>query len=173
MTAKVTMSAPAFSAEGLFGDEVKKVSLSDYQGRWIILLFYPLDFSPLCPTEITAMDMAYEKFREMNTEILAISVDSTYTHRAWKKEIGNIKFGMLSDLTKEISQNYGILLENEGISLRGTFIIDPDGIIRAATICEPSIGRSTDELLRLLQACQTGEICPADWKPGQKTLGKK
>lgn len=173
MSAKVSQQAPDFSAEGLFGDEVKKVSLSDYSGKWLVLFFYPLDFSSVCPTEITSLDMSYDKFIETGTEILSISVDSVHSHRAWKKEIGNIRFGMLSDITKEISRNYGVLLENEGIALRGTFIIDPSGKLRAALVNETAIGRNINEILRLLQACQTGDACPADWKPGQKTLGNK
>lgn len=172
MSAKVSSKAPEFGAEGLFGDEIKKISLSDYLGKWLVLFFYPLDFSSLCPTEITSLDMSYDKFKEMNTDVLSISVDSIYSHRAWKKEIGNIKFGMISDITKEISRVYGVLLEEKGIALRGTFIIDPQGVLRSAQVNETAIGRNIDEILRTLQACQTGEKCPADWKPGQKTLGK-
>ena len=171
MSAKVSSKAPEFGAEALFGDEVKKIKLSDYLGKWLVLFFYPLDFSSLCPTEITSLDMSYDKFREMNTEVLSISVDSIYSHRAWKKEIGNIKFGMISDITKEISRIYGILLEEKGIALRATFILDSQGVIRSMLVNETAIGRNIDEILRTLQACQTGEHCPADWKPGQKTLG--
>lgn len=171
MFAKVGNLAPDFSAEALIGDEVKKISLSDYRGKWLILIFYPLDFSRVCPSEITALDMSYDKFKELNAEVLSISVDSVHSHRAWKKEIGGVKFPMISDLTREISHRYNVIVPEKGFALRATFIIDPEGRVRVATIQAPSIGRNTEEILRLIQACQTDELCPADWKPGQRTLG--
>ncbi|MBU0981582.1 peroxiredoxin [Patescibacteria group bacterium] len=172
MILQVGKAAPHFTAEGLFGDEIKKVSLEDYRGKWVILVFYPLDFTFVCPTEVTAFDMEYDKFTEMNTEVLTISVDSVHSHRAWKKEIGIFKLGMLSDMTKDISRNYGVLVEDKGISLRGTFVIDPDGILKIALVHDLNVGRNVEEIIRVVQACQTGELCPIGWKPGQKTLGK-
>lgn len=172
MFAQVGKAAPEFTTEGLFGDNVQKVSLSDYRGKWLVLFFYPLDFTFICPTEITAFDTAYERFQEMNTEVLSVSVDSTHSHKAWKKELGNLKFGMLSDMTHEISRNYGVLIEEKGHSLRGVFVIDPDGILKISVIHDTSVGRNVDEIVRVVQACQTGELCPVGWKPGQKTLGK-
>lgn len=172
MFAKVGKLAPEFTTEGVFGHEFQKVSLKDYRGKWVVLVFYPLDFTFICPTEITAFDMDYDKFTEMNTEVLTISVDSVHSHLAWKKDLGDLKLGMLSDMTKEISRAYGVLIEEEGISLRGTFVIDPDGILKMALIHDNSIGRNVDEVIRVVQACQTGELCPIGWKPGQKTLGK-
>ena len=172
MTAQVGKVAPDFTAEGVFGDEIKKVSLSDYRGRWLVLVFYPLDFTFVCPTEVTAFDMEYNKFNEMNTEVLTISVDSVHSHKAWKKEIGVAHLGMLSDITKEISRQYDILIEDKGISLRGTFVIDPDGILKMAFVHDLNVGRNVDEVIRVVQACQTGELCPVGWKPGQQTLGK-
>jgi len=169
---QVGKAAPEFTAEGIFGDEIKKVSLSDYRGRWLVLVFYPLDFTFVCPTEVTAFDMDHNKFEEMNTEVLTISVDSVYSHKAWKKEIGLINLGMLSDMTKEISRKYGVLIEEEGISQRGTFVIDPDGILKMTIIHDLNVGRNVDEIIRVVQACQTGELCPVGWKPGQQTLGK-
>lgn len=172
MFAQIGKPAPEFTAEGVFGDEFKKVSLSDFRGKWVVLFFYPLDFTFICPTEITAFSDAYEKFQEMNTEVISMSVDSVHSHKAWKKELGDIKFGMLSDMTKEISRMYGVLIENEGISLRGAFVIDPDGILKMSVIHDNSVGRNVDEIIRVVQACQTGELCPIGWTPGKQTLGK-
>lgn len=172
MYAQVGKQAPEFTTEGVFGNEFQKVSLKDYRGKWVVLFFYPLDFTFVCPTEITAFDTSYDKFAEMNTEVLSVSVDSVHSHRAWKKELGNLKFGMLSDITKEISRAYGVLVEEKGISLRGAFVIDPDGILRMSVVHDLSVGRNVDEIVRVVQACQTGELCPVGWKPGQKTLGK-
>jgi len=165
--------APEFTVEGVFNGEFRKVSLSDYRGKWLVLFFYPLDFTFVCPTEITAFNDAYEKFQGMNTEVLGISVDSIFSHKAWMdKELGQMKFGMLSDMTKEVAYQYGVLIEDEGISLRGAFVIDPDGILKMSVVHDNNIGRNVDEIIRVVQACQTGELCPIGWKPGDKTLGK-
>lgn len=172
MYAQVGKQAPDFTTEGVFGNEFQKVSLKDYRGKWVVLFFYPLDFTFVCPTEITAFDTSYDKFAEMNTEVLSVSVDSVHSHKAWKKELGNLRFGMLSDMTKEISRAYGVLVEEKGISLRGAFVIDPDGVLRMSVVHDLSVGRNVDEIVRVVQACQTGELCPVGWKPGQKTLGK-
>lgn len=172
MYAQVGKQAPDFTTEGVFGNEIQKVSLKDYRGKWVVLFFYPLDFTFVCPTEITAFDSSYDKFAEMNTEVLSVSVDSVHSHKAWKKELGNLRFGMLSDMTKEISRAYGVLVEEKGISLRGAFVIDPEGVLRMSVVHDLSVGRNVDEIVRVVQACQTGELCPVGWKPGQKTLGK-
>ncbi len=172
MYAQVGKPAPDFTTDGVFGSEFKTVSLKDYRGKWVVLFFYPLDFTFVCPTEITAFDTSYDKFAEMNTEVLSVSVDSVHSHKAWKKELGDLKFGMLSDMTKEISRAYGVLIEEKGFSLRGAFVIDPEGVLRMAVVHDPSVGRNVDEIVRVVQACQTGELCPVGWKPGQKTLGK-
>ncbi|MFA5793196.1 MAG: peroxiredoxin [Candidatus Gracilibacteria bacterium] len=164
--------APDFTAEGLFGDAVKTVSLKDFKGKWLVIFFYPLDFTFVCPTEITAFNDAYEKFQALNTEVLSVSVDSVYSHKAWQKDLGVMKFGMLSDITKEISKKYGVLIEEKGIALRGAFVIDPDGIIKMSVIHDLSIGRNVDEIVRVVEACQTGELCPMGWKHGDTTLGK-
>ncbi len=157
----------------MFGDEFRKVSLSDYKGKWLVFFFYPLDFTFVCPTEITAFNDAYEKFQDLNTEVLGASVDSVHSHLAWKKnELGELKFGLLSDMTKQISRDYGILKEEEGIALRGVFVIDPEGILRISIVHDLSIGRNVDEVIRVVEAAQTGELCPINWKPGENTLGK-
>jgi peroxiredoxin (alkyl hydroperoxide reductase subunit C) len=171
--AQVAKPAPEFTCEGVFGEEFKKVSLSDYRGKWVVLFFYPLDFTFICPTEITAFDAAYESFQEMNTEVLSISTDSVHSHLAWKKNgLGDMKFGMLADMTHDISWKYGVLLEEEGISTRGVFVIDPEGILKISIVHDNSIGRNVDEVLRVVKAAQTGELCPVNWKPGKETLGK-
>lgn len=153
-----------------------KVSLKDYRGKWLILFFYPLDFTFVCPTEITALSDRYDEFAELDADILGVSTDSVYSHLAWMNTpreqhgIGKINFPLASDITKEVSRDYGVLVEEEGVALRGLFIIDPDGILQYAVINNLNIGRSTDETLRVLQALQTGGLCPSDWKPGKELL---
>jgi len=141
-----------------------------------VLFFYPLDFTFVCPTEITALSDRYEEFVALGADVLGVSVDSVYSHRAWintpreKNGIAGLKFPLASDITKQVSRDYGVLVEEEGVSLRGLFIIDPDGILQYAVIHNMNVGRSVDETLRVLEALQTSGLCPADWKPGQKTL---
>lgn len=171
--AQVGKPAPAFTVDAAVGQTIKKISLSDYRGKWVVLFFYPLDFTFVCPTEITAFNDAYDTFAAMNTEVLAASVDSVHSHMAWMRHgLGEMKFPMLADLTKEISYQYNVLVEEEGIALRGVFVIDPDGILKMAVVHDNSIGRNVNEVIRVVQAAQTGELCPVNWKPGDKTLGK-
>lgn len=171
--AHVGETAPEFTAEGVFGEEFQKVSLSDYRGKWVLLFFYPLDFTFICPTEITAFNDNLAKFKEMNTEVLSMSTDSVHSHLAWKKHgLGDMQFGMLSDMTKQISREYGVLIEDEGISLRGTFLIDPEGILKIAIVHDNSIGRNVEEVIRVVEAAQTGQLCPVNWTPGKETLGE-
>lgn len=152
------------------------VSLADYSGKWLVLFFYPLDFTFVCPTEIVAFSDAAEKFRAVGAEVLGVSVDSKFVHRAWIKTprdqggLGELNFPLASDLTKDVSRRYGVLKEEAGISLRGLFIIDPKKTLQYVVIHNLDVGRSVDETLRVLQAFQTGGLCPANWKPGQKTL---
>lgn len=152
------------------------VSLSDYRGKWLIFFWYPLDFTFVCPTEITALADRAEEFAELNAEILGASTDSIYSHRAWMRTpreqngIAGTNYPLLSDMTHQIARDYGVLIENEGIALRGLFIIDPDGVLQYTTVNNLNIGRSVDETLRVLQGLQSGGLCPSDWKPGKKTL---
>ncbi len=164
--------APDFDLEGYFKGDKKRYSLEDYKGKWKILFFYPLDFTFVCPTELLEMSKRYKEFENLNTQILGISVDSVYSHEAWSKEIGDLNYPLLSDMTKLTSFDYNVLLHEQGISLRGAFIISPDNILKSYTINDLEVGRSIDELLRILQAFQTGELCPVGWKKGDKTLGK-
>jgi alkyl hydroperoxide reductase subunit AhpC len=168
---QVGQQAPDFRLEGIVDSEFIEASLSDYRGRWVVLFFWPLDFTFICPTEILEFSRRVNEFEAKNAIILGASTDSKYAHQAWTKDIGKINFPMLSDLTKEVSRNYGILLEGQGIALRGTFIVDPDGKIQYEAVHNLNVGRSVDEILRVLTALQTGELCPVEWHPGTETLG--
>lgn len=169
---QVGSPAPKFRAEAYFDEKFSHVALDDYRGKWVALFFYPLDFTFICPTEIQEFNKHAEAFKKENCEVLGISVDSVYSHQAWAKDLGKLHFPLLSDMTKEISDRYGVLLEDKGIALRGTFIIDPEGILRAITVHDLPIGRSVSETLRVLHACQTGDLCPVGWEKGKPTLGK-
>ncbi len=176
----VGQKAPDFEAEAVVKGEFKRVKLSDYKGKWVVLFFYPLDFTFVCPTEILAFQDHLEEFKRKNTEVLAVSVDSKYTHLAWlntpKKEGGiqGVEYPVISDLKKEISRLYGVYSEENGVALRGLFIIDTDGVVQHQTVNNLSVGRSVEETLRLLDAFQyvkkTGEVCPANWQKGKETI---
>lgn len=168
---QVGQLAPDFTLEGLREGEFIDVSLSDYRGKWVVLFFWPLDFTFICPTEILEFSRRIEEFEKLNAVVLGASTDSKYTHLAWTEKTGDINFPMLSDLTKQVSRDYGILIEGQGIALRGTFIIDPQGKIQYQAVHNLNVGRSVDEILRVLSALQTGELCPVEWEPGKATLG--
>nr|AOM64497.1 thiol-specific antioxidant protein [Riquetophycus sp.] len=172
--------APDFSAIAVYDQEFKNIKLSDYLGKYVILLFYPLDFTFVCPTEITAFSDAYSTIQNLNTEILAISVDSEYSHLAWLQTdrdaggLGDLNYPLVSDLTKKISLSYNVLT-SEGTALRGLFIIDKEGIIQHALVNNLDVGRNVNETLRTLQAIQyvqmhPDEVCPANWQPGNATI---
>ncbi|MGQ9897810.1 MAG: peroxiredoxin [Acidobacteriota bacterium] len=154
----------------------ERVKLEDYRGKWLVLFFYPLDFTFVCPTEVTGFSDRLEEFHALNAEVLAVSTDSVYSHKAWletpreKNGVAGTKYPLASDITKEVSCNYGVLIENEGIALRGLFIIDPEGILQYQVVHSLNIGRSVDEVLRVLQGLQSGGRCPVNWKPGQKNI---
>lgn len=181
MSIRVGLKAPDFTATAVFDQEFSTVKLSDYLNKkYVILFFYPLDFTFVCPTEITAFSDRFKEFDEIGTEILGISVDSEFSHLAWTQVarkaggLGDLNYPLISDLKKEISSSYGVLTE-EGIALRALFIIDKQGIIQHSTVNNLSFGRSVDEALRTLQAIQyiqanPDEVCPVNWKPGQKTM---
>jgi peroxiredoxin (alkyl hydroperoxide reductase subunit C) len=167
----VTKQAPGFELEGVANGDFTKVTLHEMSGRWVILFFYPLDFTFVCPTEILEFSRRRADFERLGAQILSVSVDSKYSHLAWQKEIGAVDYPMLSDITKQISREYGVLLEDQGVALRGLFIIDPTGAVRYELIHDLSVGRSVDETMRVLEALQTGELCPVNWQPGEQTLG--
>ncbi len=175
----VGQKAPDFEMDAVVADGFKKIKLSDYKGKYVVLFFYPLDYTFVCPTEITAFADAYDHFKKLGAEVMAASVDSTFVHLSWqqtpRKEggLGSLPFPHLADLKKELSRDYDVL-NGGGVALRGLFIIDQEGVIQHATVNELGIGRNVDEVLRTLQAIQTvkktGEVCPANWKPGDDTM---
>ncbi|MGH7279631.1 MAG: peroxiredoxin [Candidatus Rokuibacteriota bacterium] len=150
--------------------------LADYRGKWLVLFFYPADFTFVCPTEVTAMSDRYDEFNELGAEVLGVSTDTVFSHRAWiqtpreKNGVGDLAYPLAADVTKQVAREYGVLVETEGVALRGLFIIDPRGVLQYAVVNSLNIGRSVDETLRILQALQTGGLCPADWRPGDQTL---
>ena len=176
---QVTSKAPDFTAEAVIGSEFKNLKLSDYKGKWVVLFFYPLDFTFVCPTEIVEYDAKLDEFKKLGAEVIGVSIDSTFSHLAWKRTprkeggIGDVKYPLVSDITKQISKDFGVLLDS-GVALRGTFIINPQGIIRQATVNDLPVGRNIDEAIRLLKAFQFnekhGEVCPANWNEGGKTM---
>ena len=173
MTTLVGKQAPDFKLQGVSHEKFEDHKLSDHRGKWVVLFFYPLDFTFICPTEITGFSKADEEFEKLNAKVLGVSTDSVHSHKAWLKELGALKYPLLADKTMKVSADYGVLIEEEGIALRGTFIIDPEGKVRYALYHDNGVGRSVKETLRVLEALQTGELCPMDWEPGKATLGKK
>jgi peroxiredoxin 2/4 len=176
--AMVGQPAPDFDMASTKNLETLKenVKLSDYAGKWVVLLFYPLDFTFVCPTELTTFSDRYEDFEGIGAEIIGVSTDSVYSHRAWintprdKGGVSDLKYPLASDSTKQVARDYGVLIEDEGIALRGLFVIDPEGVLRYKVIHDLNIGRSAEETLRVIQALQTGGLCQAEWKPGQETI---
>ncbi|CAF1066830.1 unnamed protein product [Adineta ricciae] len=183
MSAKIGKPAPDFTATAVVDYDFKDITLSNYLGKYVVLFFYPLDFTFVCPTEIIAFSERADEFREIECEILACSTDSHYSHFAWMTKdrkqggLGKMNIPLISDKTMEIAAKYGVLKEDEGIAFRGLFVIDTRGILRQMTINDLPVGRSVDETLRLVQAFQFtdkhGEVCPANWKPGKKTIDPK
>jgi peroxiredoxin (alkyl hydroperoxide reductase subunit C) len=178
---RVGQQAPDFTATAVFDQEFKSIKLSDYRGKYVVLFFYPLDFTFVCPTEVAAFSDRYPEFSKLNTEVFGISVDSEFSHLAWIQTdrksggVGDLNYPLISDIRKEISAAYNVLDPVAGIALRGLFIIDKDGILQHITINNLAFGRSIDETLRTLQAVQyvqshSDEVCPVDWQPGDKTM---
>ena len=174
----VGQPAPDFEMASTKNVETLKenVKLSDYKGQWLVLLFYPLDFTFVCPTELTTFSDRYEDFQDIGADIIGISTDSVYSHRAWlqtardKGGVEGLRYPLASDITGAVARDYGVLIEDKGIALRGLFVIDPEGILRYKVVHDLNIGRSAEETLRVIQALQTGGLCQAEWRPGQKTL---
>jgi peroxiredoxin 2/4 len=175
----VGKQAPRFTMEAVMPNkEFQTVSLKKNvkEGKWTVLFFYPNDFTFVCPTEITALSDRYEEFADLDAEIIGVSTDSVHTHLAWintdrtQNGLGPLHFPLASDKNMKVSRDYGVLIEEEGIALRGLFIINPEGELMYSVVNDNNIGRDVDETLRVLQALQTGGLCPANWKPGQKTL---
>jgi alkyl hydroperoxide reductase subunit AhpC len=170
--AEIGSPAPAFSLDAVVTMEFKKVSLSDYQGKWVVLFFYPGDFTFVCPTEIKGFNKSLEEFKKINAEVLAVSADSKFSHMAWIKSgaLEKLDYPLLSDFSKQTAREYGVLDKAQSTARRGLFIIDPKGIIQHVVIHSDKVGRSVEETLRVLKALQTEELCPINWKPGDKTI---
>lgn len=172
---QVGMPSPIFDNMTCYHREGKSaVSLSEYRGKWLVLFFYPHDFTFVCPTEIEEFVKYYEEFKNINCEIVSASTDSVYSHKAWfetDSRLQKVAYPVIADTSHELSKKYNIL-NNEGTAQRGTFIIDPKGILRYLLVSDGSVGRSIPETLRVVEALQTGERCPATWKKGDATLGK-
>lgn len=176
----ISKPAPVFEGTAVINGEFKKISLTDYLGKYVVFFFYPLDFTFVCPTEILAFNDRLEEFKKINTEVIACSTDSHFTHLAFQNTprkqggLGKVNIPLLSDLSHSISKDYGVFLEDLGHTLRGLFIIDPKGVLRQITMNDLPVGRSVDETLRLVQAFQYtdthGEVCPANWSPGGHTI---
>lgn len=167
--------APDFSNVPAYqkGKKDVAVSLSDYKGKWLVFFFYPRDFTFICPTELKGFSNAVETFRTMNCEILAASTDSTWCHQAWfERDLPEVAYPVLADTSLKIAREYQVLNEDNGEAQRGLFLINPDGVIKYVLVSAGSVGRSVAETLRVLEALQSGELCPMEWKPGEKTLGK-
>lgn len=180
MCTLVTQEAPDFTAQAVMPNNAfADLTLSSYRGKYIILFFYPLDFTFVCPSEILAFDRRLAEFKKRNCEVIGVSVDSQYTHLAWKSTplreggLGGVQFPLVSDLKKDIARAYGVL-HDEAIALRGLFLIDKSGIVRHEVVNDLPLGRSVDEALRILDALQFfetyGDVCPADWHPGEEAI---
>ncbi len=177
----IQKQAPDFKAQAVFADgSIKEIKLSDYKGKWVVLFFYPLDFTFVCPTEIVAFSDKIKEFQAIGAEVLGVSVDSQFTHLAWRQVarkdggLGDLQYPLVADLNKSIARDYGVLIEEAGIALRGTFMIDPKGVVRAAHIHDLPVGRNIDEAVRVIKAFQFvekhGEVCPAGWSEGKPTM---
>lgn len=180
MSSLVTHPAPDFTAQAVLADNsFAELSLSSLKGKYAVLFFYPLDFTFVCPSEIVAFNKKLDDFKKRNCEVVGVSVDSHFTHLAWKKTplddggIGDIQFPLVSDLNKAIARDYGVLL-NDSVALRGLFLIDREGVVRHSIVNDLPLGRNVDEALRLLEALQfteeNGEVCPANWKSGEDAM---
>ncbi|HTP50007.1 MAG TPA: peroxiredoxin [Anaeromyxobacteraceae bacterium] len=170
----VLQKAPDFRAPAVSGKgEVREIGLSDFADKWVVLFFYPLDFTVVCPTEILEFSKRVREFDALGAHVLACSVDSQHSHKAWiEKGLGELHIPLVSDITKTIARSYGALLEDKGFATRATYIIDPKGVVQYACYHNTAVGRSVSEVLRVLEALQTGDKCPVEWRPGSKTLGR-
>ncbi|MFH0992522.1 MAG: redoxin domain-containing protein [bacterium] len=175
---RINEPAPNFTEDAFINNEIKKISLSDYKGKWVILFFYPADFTFVCPTELGELADHYQAIKDEGAEVISVSVDTGFVHKAWhdnSETIKKIQYPMLADPARRVCSTYGTLIESEGLSLRATFLIDPKGVVKAFEFHDNSIGRSIEEIIRKLQAAKFveehgGEVCPMNWKPGAKTL---
>lgn len=174
----IGQEVPNFGFEMFHENKFKKSDMEAMKGKWAVLFFYPADFTFVCPTELEELADNYAKFQEMGVEIYSVSTDTVFTHKAWRDHshaIAKVNYPMIADPTGIITRSFGVYIEEEGLARRGTFIIDPDGVLQAYEVHANNIGRSAAELIRKIEAAQFvrehgGEVCPANWKPGAKTL---
>jgi alkyl hydroperoxide reductase subunit AhpC len=180
MAVLVQQKAPSFTAEAVMEDgSFKQIKLEDYRGKYVVLFFYPLDFTFVCPTEIISFSDRGQEFQKLGVQILGVSVDSAFSHLAWRNTprnvggLGDIKYPLVADLKKDIARAYDVLLP-DGVALRGLFLIDPEGVVRHQVVNDLPLGRSVDEALRMVKALQfhekNGEVCPANWQEGSRTI---
>lgn len=174
----IGQTIPDLSFEVFQNNDTRKTRFADFRGTWLVLIFYPADFTFVCPTELEEAAHYYEQFHTLGAEVMSVSTDTVFVHKAWHDNspaIGKIQYPMAADPTGTLCREFGTYIEDEGLSLRGSFIIDPNGILKAYEMHDNSIGRSAKELLRKLQAAiyvsqHDGEVCPANWEPGKSTL---
>lgn len=175
---QINTLVPDFELDAYHEKNIKKIKLSDYRGKWVVLIFYPADFTFVCPTELEDAAASHEAIKALGGEIFSISTDTAFAHKAWHDSspaIGKINYPMLADPTGNIARMFGVYIENEGLALRGTFVIDPDGMLKTMEIHDNSIGRSAKETVRKIQAAKfvrehDGNVCPASWEPGDDTI---
>ena len=165
----VGKDAPDFALKGIYQTKVGDYALKSYRRKWLVLFFYPADFTFICPTEVVGFSKLAADFRAEGAEILGVSVDSLESHRGWINELGGVDYPLLSDVAKEVSRSYGVLDEREGVSQRATFIISPAGTVSYVVVSHMNVGRSVEETLRVLKALRTERLCPSDWHPGEQT----
>lgn len=179
MSVRVGQLAPDFSVQAYdrtkdgTDQQFQQVNLSDFQGKWVCLYFYPLDFTFVCPTEIVSFNKAVGDFADRNCVVLTASTDSAFSHKGWcdsHADLKSMKHLMLADTTHKLSEAFNVLKEDQGIAYRGTFLIDPNGVVRWVSVNDLAVGRNVDEVLRILDALQTDKLCPCNWKKGEKTL---
>tara|TARA_Y100000310_G_C20630872_1_gene788594 strand:+ start:328 stop:891 length:564 start_codon:yes stop_codon:yes gene_type:complete len=174
----INQAAPMFKEDAFVDGSIRKISLSEHRGKWVVLFFYPADFTFVCPTELGELADHYDTLRGMGVEVISVSTDTAFVHKAWadaSETIRKIRYPMLADPTGRVCRAYGTYIEDEGLSLRGTFLIDPEGVLKVAEIHDNSIGRSIKELVRKVQAAKhvaqgEGQVCPVNWEPGKETL---
>jgi peroxiredoxin (alkyl hydroperoxide reductase subunit C) len=175
---KIGQEVPEFKMAAFQNNEIKDLKLSDYKGKWVVVVFYPADFTFVCPTELEEVADLYPQFQAAGAEVISVSTDTAFVHKAWhdtSEAIGKVDYLMGADPTGAVSKLFGVYIEEEGLALRGTFIIDPDGVLKTAEVHDLGIGRSAAETLRKLEAARFvnehgDEVCPANWQPGADTL---
>lgn len=175
MSVQVGKAAPDFNTKALVGREFQDISLKQYTDadKWVVLFFYPKDFTFVCPTELVEFNSKVDEFEDRDVVVLGGSTDSEFSHLGWVKshnDLSDLQYPLFADIKKEMATAYGVLDEDEGVALRGTFVIDPNGVVQWAQINSMNVGRNVDEVIRVIDALQTDELCPCNWKKGEQTI---